>query len=122
MKRVKWTSVIDVPESKYSSEIPKIVKRELMEREVKPLKARYRVSKGVKYDVSPEVVGKPATIKETVIREGEPYKGQIPASFKEVEFDCPVSELQDYGDVKYYRSEYGKIRVAKNAEYYERQR
>ncbi|MBT7930032.1 hypothetical protein HN682_08990 [Candidatus Peregrinibacteria bacterium] len=116
--RVKWTSTINKAGTSYQPETPSVIKRDLLEREVKPLKARYRVSKGVKYDVTPEVIGKPAKIKEEVIREGTPYEGQVPDSFERIEFDADVSELQDYGDVKYYRSEYGKIRVSKNAEYY----
>jgi len=117
--RVKWTSTINKAGTSYQPETPRVIKRDLISREVKPLKSRYRVSKGVKYDVVPEVIGKPAIIQEDIIHEGEPYKGQIPDTFERVEFDVDLSDLQDYGDVKYHQSEYGKIRVSKDAVYYD---
>jgi hypothetical protein len=117
--RVKWTSTVNRAGTLYQPETPSVVKRELVEKEIKPQKARYRVSKGAKYDVSAEVVGKPAIIKEAVVRNGSSYSEQHPESFERVKFDVDVSELQDYGDVKYYRSEHGKLRIPKNAVYYD---
>jgi hypothetical protein len=118
--RVRWKIRVKKEGSPSKPETSRAVERELVEREVKARKARYRVSKGVKYDVSAEVIGKPAVIKETVIQDCEPYTEQVPEGFEDIVIDCLESEIQDYGDVKYYRSEYGKVKVAKNAEYYER--
>lgn len=118
-KRVKWVSSIERAGTPYQPETPREVKRDLISREVKPLKARYGVSSGVKYPVSDEVVGKPAIIEETVIQEGKPYEGQTPDTFARIEFDCLVDELQDYGETKCYNSEFGKINVAKDAIYYD---
>tara|TARA_R110000751_G_scaffold27870_2_gene73273 strand:- start:829 stop:1182 length:354 start_codon:yes stop_codon:yes gene_type:complete len=116
--RVKWKSTVNKAGTTYQPETPRAIKRDVITPAVKHLKARYRVSKGVPYDVSPEVIGRPAVVKETVIEEGRAYQGQIPDTFEMISFDVDVSELQDYGDVKYYRSEYGKIRVSNDAEYY----
>ena len=116
--RVKWKSTVNKAGTEYQPETPRSIKKDLIERKVEHLKTRYRVSNGVKYDVTPEVIGKSAKIKEETIQEGTPYEGQVPDSFERIEFDADVSELQDYGDVKYYRSEYGKIRVSNDAEYY----
>jgi hypothetical protein len=116
--RVKWKSTVNKAGTEYQPETPRSIKKDLIERKVEPLKARYRVSNGVKYDVTTEVIGRPAVVKNTVIKEGRGYQGQVPDSFERIEFDVDVSELQDYGDVKYYRSEYGKIRVSNDAEYY----
>ena len=119
-QRVKWISTIKDSDAKaYKAEIAKVVKKDLIEKGVEAKKARYIVVEGKKQIVSTEIIGKPSEIKETVIVEDSPYAEQSPAVFKEVLFDCLESELQDYGTVKYYRSEiYGKIKVSKNAIYY----
>tara|TARA_R110000787_G_scaffold284784_1_gene398985 strand:+ start:191 stop:568 length:378 start_codon:yes stop_codon:yes gene_type:complete len=121
IQRVKWTSKVKKTEAKkYESEIAKVIKKDLIEKGVEYKKSRYIVTNGQKQTVTQEVQGKPSVIKETIIREDSPYEEQTPEIFNNVEFDCLESELQDYGTVKYYRSDvYGKIRVSSNAVYYE---
>tara|TARA_R110002020_G_scaffold12634_3_gene46181 strand:+ start:898 stop:1272 length:375 start_codon:yes stop_codon:yes gene_type:complete len=119
-QRVKWISTIKQADAKeYQPETPKIIKKDVIEKGVESQKARYIVVKGVHQTVSQEVKGKPSVIKETVIQEDSPYVEQSPELFQKKEFDCEVSELQDYGKVKYYRCDYGKIRIPENAIYYD---
>jgi len=118
-QRVKWKSKIKTSDSvKYKSEIHKVVKKDLIEKGVEYKKSRYIVVDGVPKTVSPEIKGKPPVIKETIIEEGSPYVGQSQDKYDDIEFDVLESELQDYGTVKYYRCEYGKLRIPKNAVYY----
>ena len=119
-KRVKWVSTIKVADKKeYQPEIPKIIKKDLIEKEVKPAKARYIVVNGIPQTVQKEIKAKSAVIKEELIREDQPYQEQKPERFEKMHFDCKVDALQDYGIVKYYQSEYGKLRIPENAIYYE---
>lgn len=119
-KRVKWISTIKVADKKeYQPEIPKIIKKDLIEKEVKPAKARYIVVNGIPQTVQKEIKAKSAVIKEELIREDQPYQEQKPERFEKMHFDCKVDALQDYGIVKYYQSEYGKLRIPENAIYYE---
>lgn len=119
-QRVKWISTIKQADAKeYQPETPKIIKKDVIEKGVEYEKARYIVVEGVPQTISQEIKGKPSVIEETIIQEDAPYVEQSPESFEKIEFNCKVSELQDYGTVKYYRCDYGKIRIPENAIYYE---
>ena len=119
-QRVKWTSTVKKSNAKdYVAETAKVVKKDLIEKGIESKKARYIVVNGVPQTVYQEVKGKPSVIKETIIQEDSPYIEQSPELFGEKEFDCEVSELQDYGKVKYYRCDYGKLRIPENAIYYD---
>lgn len=118
--RVKWKSKIKTSDARsYQAEVKPIVKKDVIEKGVEPRKSRYIVVDGIKQTIQKEVEGKPSVIKETIIQEESPYVEQLPAIFENLEFDVDVNELQDYGKVKYYQSEYGKIRVSEDAVYYE---
>ena len=118
--RVKWQSTIKKANATpYQSEVAPIIKKDVVKKGVEYRKARYIVVDGAEQIVSKEIKGEPSIIEETVVMEGSPYKEQLPDKIDKVEFDVDVSELQDYGDVKYYQSEYGKIRVSEDAVYYE---
>ena len=119
-QRVKWISTIKQADAKeYQPETPKIIKKDVIEKGIESKKARYIVVNGIPQTVSPEVKGKPSVIKETTIQEDSPYVEQSPEFFVQKEFNCKVSELQDYGKVKYYRCDDGKIRIPENAIYYD---
>jgi hypothetical protein len=119
-QRVKWKSTIRTSDRKeYQRETPKIVKKDVIERGVEARKARYVVVDGVPHIVQSKIDGKPSVIKETIIQEESRYEEQSPELFEQVEFDALVSELQDYGKVKYYRCEHGKLRIPEDAVYYE---
>tara|TARA_R100000781_G_C4013749_1_gene104602 strand:+ start:103 stop:477 length:375 start_codon:yes stop_codon:yes gene_type:complete len=119
-QRVKWISTIKQADAKeYQPETPKIIKKDVIEKGIESKKARYIVVNGIPQTVSQEVKGKPSVIKETVIQEDSPYVEQSPEVFVQKEFNCKVSELQDYGKVKYYRCDDGKIRVPDSAIYYD---
>jgi hypothetical protein len=119
-QRVKWISTIKQADAKeYQPETPKIIKKDVIEKGIESKKARYIVVNGIPQTVSPEVKGKPSVIKETTIQEDSPYVEQSPEVFVQKEFNCKVSELQDYGKVKYYRCDDGKIRVPDSAIYYD---
>ena len=119
-KRVKWVSLIKKADAiPYQPETPRIIKRDLISKAVLGLKERYRIINGQRVTVSPAVKEQKAVIKETVVRVGKPYVEEKPEKYEKMEFDCLVSELQDYGEKKYYHSAVGKIKVPRNAEYYE---
>jgi len=119
-KRIKWTVRVKKADAiPYQPEIHPIIKKEVISKGVKPLKERYRVINGQPVTVSPEVKEVKPVIKETIIREGMAYQEPKEAVYEDIEIDCLVSELQDYGTYRCYKSPIGKIDVPNDAIEYE---
>jgi len=122
VNRVKWRANIRVGEaSDYKPEVDPIIKRRLISRAQKPLKKRFQIigENNLKRITHAGQESKPAVIEEEIIRDGEPYREPIDDTYEEVDIDCLVSELENYGNEKYYDSAIGRVIVPKNAVYYE---